>query len=151
MLHAFLLTALMTMAAGAQSPAEMKYDAKADPQADFQVALSRASKNGKNILMDVGGEWCSWCHRMDKFLVDNAELSELLASHYVLVKVNFSEENKNEQFLKNYPDIDGYPHIFVFSPSGKRLISKSTGDLEEGKSYDLGRFKEFLTRYAPKL
>jgi thioredoxin-related protein len=99
--------------------------------------------------MDVGGEWCGWCHRMDRFITEHEELRALLEKNYVLVKVNFSEENKNEQFLKQYPAIDGYPHIFVFDASGKLLISKSTGDLEEGKSYNLGRFVEFLKQYAP--
>jgi thioredoxin-related protein len=148
MIRTAVLGLLLALVAGAQSPSEMKYDPKAAPQADLQAALARASKEGKNVLMDVGGEWCSWCHRMDKFITDNSELGALLANNYVLVKVNFSDENKNERFLAQYPKIDGYPHIFVFDAAGKLLISKSTGDLEEGKSYNLARFVEFLEKYA---
>jgi thioredoxin-related protein len=143
-----VLGLLFTLAAGAQSPSEMKYDPTADPKADFQAALARASKEGRNVLMDVGGEWCSWCHRMDKFITEHEELRTLIEKNYVRVKVNFSEENKNERFLGQYPAIDGYPYIFVFNPSGKLLISKSTGDLEEGKSYNLARFVEFLKQYS---
>jgi thioredoxin-related protein len=143
-----VLALLFTLAADAQPPSEMKYDPKADPRADLQAALARASKEGKNVLMDVGGEWCGWCHRMDKFLTENAVLLDLLQKHYVVVKVNFSDENKNERFLAQYPKIDGYPHIFVFDSTGKLLISKSTGDLEEGKSYNLARFVEFLKQYT---
>ena len=150
MLRAIALTVLIAALAGAQSPSNLKYDPKANPRTDVKAALARASKEGKNVLMDVGGEWCGWCHRMDKFLTDHAELSDLLAKNYVLVKVNFSEENKNEAFLAQYPKIDGYPHIFVLAPSGKLLISKSTGDLEEGKGYNLARFVEFLQQYAPR-
>ncbi|MDR3719468.1 MAG: thioredoxin family protein [Bryobacteraceae bacterium] len=149
MIRTAIVGLLLAMAAAAQSPSELKYDAKADPKADFQAALARASKDGRNVLMDVGGEWCGWCHRMDRFITEHEELSALLAKNYVLVKVNFSDENKNEPFLKQFPKIDGYPHIFVFDASGKLLISKSTGDLEEGKSYNLGRFVEFLKQYAP--
>ena len=150
MLRALLLAVLLTATVCAQSPSEMKYDPKSDPKADFHAALDRASEEGKNVLMDVGGEWCGWCHRMDKFLTDNAELRALLAKNYVLVKVNFSEENKNERFLGKYPAIDGYPHLFVFAPSGKLILSKSTAELEEGKGYNLARFKEFLEAYAPR-
>jgi thioredoxin-related protein len=149
MIRTAVLGLLLAVVAGAQSPSEMKYDPKADPQADLQAALARASKEGKNVLMDVGGEWCSWCHRMDRFLTEHEELRTSLATNYVLVKVNFSDENKNERFLAQYPKIDGYPHIFVFDAAGKLLISKSTGDLEEGKSYNLERFVEFLKQYAP--
>jgi len=150
MLRTVFLALLLVSAAGAQAPTDLKYNPQANPKADFQAALDRASKEGKNVLMDVGGEWCGWCHRMDHFLADHAELSELLAKNYVLVKVNFSEENKNEKFLRQFPKIDGYPHIFVFTAQGKLLISKSTGDLEEGKSYNLGRYVEFLQQYAPR-
>jgi thioredoxin-related protein len=148
MVRTAVLGLLLTLIAGAQSPSDVKYDPKADPKADFQTALARASKEGKNVLMDVGGEWCGWCHRMDKFITEHEELRTLLEKHYVLLKVNFSDENKNEQFLGRFPKIDGYPHFFVFDASGKLLISKSTGDLEEGKGYNLARFVEFLKQYA---
>jgi thiol:disulfide interchange protein len=139
---------LLTVAAGAQSPTEMKYDPKADPKADLQAALARASKEGRNVLMDVGGEWCGWCHLMDKFITEHEEVRTLLARNYVLVKVNFSEENKNEAFFANYPKVAGYPHLFVLDAKGQLLESKNTGDLEEGKGYNLERVQQFLVQYA---
>lgn len=148
MLRSIFLTVFLTAIAAAQAPSELKYDAKADPKADLHAALARASKEGKNVLMDVGGEWCGWCHRMDKFLTDNSELSALLVKNYVVVKVNFSDENKNEKFLASYPKVEGYPHLFVLDGKGKLLESKNTGDLEEGKGYNLGRFQEFLAKYS---
>jgi thioredoxin-related protein len=141
---------LLAVVAGAQSPSEMKYNPKADPRADLQAALTRASTEGKNVLMDVGGEWCSWCHRMDKFLTENAVLLDLLQKNYVVVKVNFSDENKNETFLAGYPKVEGYPHLFVLDATGKLLESKNTGDLEEGKGYNLDRYREFLAKFARK-
>ena len=150
MVRTAVLGLLLALVAGAQSPSEMKYDAKADPQADLHAALARASKEGRNVLMDVGGEWCGWCHRMDKFLTENGVLLDLLQKNYVVVKVNFSDENKNERFLASYPKIEGYPHLFVLDAKGKLLESKNTGDLEEGKGYNLTRSQEFLVKYAHK-
>lgn len=150
MIRTTVLGLLVTLIAGAQSPSELKYNPKADSKADLQAALAHASKEGRNVLMDVGGEWCSWCHRMDKFISDHAELRTLLEQNYVLVKVNFSEENKNEAFLAGYPKVAGYPHLFVLDAKGGLLESKNTGDLEEGKSYDLSRFVEFLKQYSPR-
>jgi thioredoxin-related protein len=150
MIRTLLLSFVLVITCMAQAPSGLKYDPKANPKADFQTACARASKEGKHVLMDVGGEWCGWCHRMDKFLTDQPELAALLAKNYVLLKVNFSEENKNEAFLAQYPKVNGYPHLFVFDASGKLLKSKSTGELEEGKGYHLGRFLEFLEEYAPR-
>ena len=87
---------------------------------------------------------------MDKFLTEDAVLLDLLQKNYVVVKVNFSDENKNERFLASYPKIEGYPHLFVLDAKGKLLESKNTGDLEEGKGYNLTRSQEFLVKYAHK-
>jgi len=144
----FFLT-LALAAVAQQVPAEMKYDPHADPNVPLKAALFQAGRERKNVLMDVGGEWCSWCHRMDKFLTENAALLALLQKNYIVVKVNFSEEHKNEKFLSQYPKVAGYPHLFVLSSAGKLIVSKNTGELEEGKGYNLARFREFLEQYAP--
>ena len=47
------------------------------------------------------------------------------------MKVNFSPENENKELLSKYPQIPGYPHIFVLDSGGNLLHSQFTGDLEE--------------------
>ncbi len=149
MLRTLVCSLVLAAAAAGQSPSEMKYDPKADPNAGLKAAVERAGREHKNILMDVGGEWCIWCHRMDKFLADHDELLALLRRDYVVLKVNFSPENPNKEFLAKYPKVTGYPHLFVLDSTGKLMVSKNTGELEEGKSYNLARFQEFLEKYAP--
>jgi thioredoxin-related protein len=149
MFRLLLGTLVVAAAAFCQMPAEMKYDPQADPNAGLKAAIERAGQEHKHILMDVGGEWCGWCHRMDKFLADHAELLALLNKNYVVLKVNFSPENENKAFLAGYPKVAGYPHLFVLDGAGKLLVSKDTSELEEGKSYNLDRFREFLEKYAP--
>jgi thioredoxin-related protein len=143
----FFLPVLLSAALFA---AEKPYDPKADPAADLKAAVAQATKEKRNIFLDVGGEWCSWCHRMDKLFADNAALLELREKHYVFLKVNYSEENKNVPFLSQYPKVEGYPHIFILDSSGKLLHSQNTGDLEEGKGYNLQRYTEFLSKWAPR-
>lgn len=63
---------------------------------------------------------------------------------YIIVKLNYSDENKNEELLSGYPDISGYPHIFVLETDGSLLHSQDTAKLEQGKGYDPGVFLEFL-------
>lgn len=126
------------------------YNIKADPAADVAKAVEQAAREGKNVLIDAGGEWCSWCHRMDKFLVDHPELLALRKKNFVFVKVNYSEENKNTDFFAKYPKVAGYPHLFVLDGKGKVLRSQDTGELEEGKSYNLAKFAAFLGDWGPK-
>ena len=63
------------------------------------MPLAQAKKSHKRILLDVGGEWCIWCHRLDSLFLQNKDLAEYLNKHYVVVKINVSKENKNQEFL----------------------------------------------------
>ncbi|AFH47948.1 Thiol-disulfide isomerase/thioredoxin domain protein [Ignavibacterium album JCM 16511] len=133
-----------------QYEAVKKFDPTRSPEKDLKIAVEYAQKTNKRILLDVGGEWCIWCHRMDEFIESHKEIKEFLEKHFVVVKVNYSKENKNEKFLSNYPQIPGYPHIFVLDKDGKFLHSQDTGVLEKDKDYDEIKFMEFLQKWALK-
>ena len=124
-----------------------KFDPSRNPFEDLKIAIEQAEQTNKNIILDVGGEWCIWCHRIDAFMHNNKEIKNLLDENYIVVKINFSKENKNEEFLSQYPKIEGYPHFFVLDRTGKLLHSQNTGDLEEGKDYDKVKFIDFLKKW----
>jgi thioredoxin-related protein len=125
------------------------YDPKRDADRDIKDAVTEAGRTGKRILLEVGGQWCIWCHYMDDFFEKHAELLALREKNFIMVKINFSEENKNEQVLSRYPPVKGYPHIFILDRDGKLLHSEDTSVLEEGKSYNLERFMAFLKEWSP--
>jgi thiol:disulfide interchange protein len=126
-----------------------KFDPKADPVADLKTAVEKARSEHKRIILDVGGEWCIWCHYLDKFFAANAGLMKLREANYVWLKINMSQDNENKAFLAAYPEIQGYPHLYVLESDGTLLHSQHTNVLELGKSYDLGKMTEFLTKWAP--
>lgn len=117
--------------------------------ADLQSAILKAEKENKRIVLDVGGEWCGWCIHMDKFFATHADLTKLRDANFVWVKVNMSEENENKEFLAQYPAAAGYPHLYVLEKDGKLVQSQNTSALEEGKTYNLQVFTDFLKKYAP--
>jgi thiol:disulfide interchange protein len=129
---------------------KVKYDSIADPALELQKAVAVAKKSGKNILLDVGGEWCIWCHRLDAFFESNEDVSAFLLANYVPLKINMSKENENKEFLSQYPNIPGYPHLFVLDSSGKLLHSQDTGELEEGKGHSHDKVLAFLEKWSPK-
>jgi len=127
-----------------------KYDPKRDAARDIDEAVIEAARTQRRVLVEVGGEWCVWCHMMDDFFEKNRTVLDLREKNYVMVKVNFSDENKNEPVLSRYPQIKGYPHIFILDSDGKLLHSQDTGELEEGKGYNLSKFTAFLEKWAPE-
>lgn len=126
-----------------------KFDPKRDAGKDIQTAIAEARKSGKRILLDVGGEWCIWCRRLDTLFMQNKDLDDFLHKNYVKVKINFSQENENEKALSQYPKIKGYPHLFVLGSNGKLIHSQETGALESGKHHDPAKVLRFL-KNGPK-
>jgi hypothetical protein len=96
----------------------------------------------------VGGQWCGWCHLMKKYFHDNPKVARSLERSYLIMHVNYSDENKNEPFLGKYPKISGYPHLFVLDTDGTLLHSQDTAKLEKGKSYDECLMLAFLEKWA---
>jgi thioredoxin-related protein len=130
-----------------------KFDPARDAAKDLQVAIRQAKDTHRRILLDVGGEWCIWCHRLDSLYIRNNDLAEYLNKHFVVVKVNVSKENKNEAFLSKYPKVAGYPHLFVLESTGKLLYSQDTGELEYPqnhpvKGHDKKKVFAFLKKWS---
>lgn len=126
-----------------------QFDPKRDPANDLETAEVEAKRGGKRILLDIGGEPCELCHVLDEFIEGDAEVRSFRDANYVWVKVNVSEENRNEAFLAQYPKITAYPHLLVLDADGKLLHSQLTGELEKGKGYDRKKFFDFLKEWAP--
>jgi thiol:disulfide interchange protein len=133
--------------ATAQS-AEAKFDPARDAAKDIRDAVAEARRTGRRVILDVGGEWCGWCHTLDRYFVEHPELKEARDRLYVWTKVNYSTENRNEAVLSRYPKINGYPHLFVLDKDGQLLHSQDTSLLEEGSSYNYDRMQAFLMRWS---
>ena len=127
-----------------------KFDPDADPTADLAEAVALARTSNRRIILDVGGEWCSWCHILDNFIAARLDLGTSIAHDFVWLKINFSPQNENKAFLSKYPRIPGYPHLFVLSEKGDLLHSQDTSQLEQGQSYDLAKMKTFFATWAKK-
>src|ERR1700681_3847078 len=126
-----------------------KYDAKRDAAADIQGAVKEAQRNKKRVLLEVGGEWCGWCHTLDKFFETHPDLLALREKNFITLKINFSEENENKEVLSRYAAIESYPHILILDSDGRFLHSQDTGVLESGKSYDFDKLIAFLIKWSP--
>jgi len=126
------------------------YDPARDPAQDLRQAILIAQKENKRIMLELGGDWCIWCKYMDEFYETHSDILRFRADHYVLVKVNFSDENMNQEFLSQYPAAAGYPHIYILDSDGTFLHSQDTVELEDGAvSYVPEVFMAFLEKWAP--
>ncbi|MDQ6620235.1 MAG: thioredoxin family protein [Pseudomonadota bacterium] len=125
-----------------------RFDAARDAAADLASAVALARRTQRRVIVDVGGEWCTWCHIMDRFFAGHPDLTALRDRHYVWLKVNYSKENPNRVLLERWPKVAGYPHLFVLDARGELVHSQDTSVLESGQSYSEDAIRRFLLRFA---
>lgn len=128
-------------------PYSTGFDESRDPFSDGAAAIDLASQTNRRILIDLGGDWCVWCHKMDAFFDANPDLKQRLHQTFVLLKVNVSDDNPNSEFLKSFPKPLGYPHMYVSDKNGSVLWSQDTADFLKDGQYNREAFMAFFDRW----
>lgn len=141
----------LVLAFSANLSAQKIYNPSADAKKDIANAISTAKKEGKHVLIQVGGNWCPWCIKMHKYLHAEGEINKLMTDNYIFLEINYSKENKNLETLKElgYPQRFGFPVMLILDGEGKRLHTQSTGILEHEKGYDQKKMNSFLYNWRP--
>lgn len=128
-------------------PYSTHYDPARDPFTDGRTAIVLAKASQRRILIEVGGDWCKWCHVLDKFIKSDKQIEHALHQTFVVLKVNVSDENSNEKFLSAFPKNLGYPHMYVANMDGKVIHSQDTGEFLSNLKYSKQKFLVFLQRW----
>ena len=139
--------ALLATLLGTQVSAATKlgYEPQADPFEAYHAAIEQAERQDKYLLIIAGGDWCHWCHVLDRFVARDAEIDAKLHDTFVVMKVYVGFDNYNDDFFSQLPPAKGAPHFWIVSPEKEVLASQSTGSLEAGKrGYDKQAFMQFI-------
>ncbi len=123
------------------------YDEQRDPFQDAVAAISSATQTERNVLIEIGGNWCTWCHKMDAFLEKNPDIYQALHAKFVLLKVSVSDSNENADFMQGLPPVLGYPHMYVSTAKGKVLLSKDTAEFLRSGNYSRQQWLEFIEQW----
>jgi uncharacterized protein YyaL (SSP411 family) len=81
-------------------------------------AFSRARAEKKLVLLDVGAEWCHWCHVMDDTTYREPAVLRLLRERYVPVRV---DADAQPDLANRYEDY-GWPATVVMDADGRELV-----------------------------
>lgn len=135
-----------------ENQAPKLYHPEADAEKDVAVAVAKAAKEKKFVLLQMGGNWCGWCIRFNKFVTDDPQLDSMVKANFVVYHLNYSPENKNEkQFAKyGFPQRFGFPVFVVLDEKGNRIHTQNSVYLEEGNGYDRKRVMDFFRDWSPK-
>ncbi|MBP7809370.1 MAG: thioredoxin family protein [Bacteroidia bacterium] len=127
------------------------YHPEADAKADIKAAIEKAGKEGKHVLLQIGGNWCVWCLRFNDKVNGNDTLKTALEKNYITYHLNYSKENKNEDVLASlgFPQRFGFPVFVVLDGKGNRLHTQSSGYLESGKGHGTEQVLDFFNQWSP--
>jgi thioredoxin-related protein len=117
----------------------------------LDAAISDAAKQGKNVFVQIGGNWCSWCARFHELASKDKQVDSAIQKNFVVYHLNYSKENKNPDLMKQleYPQRFGFPVFIILDSKGRRLHTQNSSYLEEGKGYSKEKVIAFLNDWAP--
>lgn len=157
-LKTLLLTALLPLALLATTT-EVKiedlpsysthFDKEANPYKYLEIALKKATREKKKVLLLVGGDWCKWCGELDNFLDDHEEIAKDFYNSFEVVRVYYGKgvNKEGQSLLKQFPVLKGTPHFYVLNNKAKLLKSFATTPLERGFGYNKHKIKAFIKEY----
>ncbi|MDN3582307.1 thioredoxin family protein [Mucilaginibacter flavus] len=127
------------------------YNPSADAKAEISAAVKQASAQHKNVLLQIGGNWCSWCIKFNNQVTQDSSLNTYMNNNYVVLHVNYSQENTNDALMTSlgYPQRFGFPVFIVLDSKGNRLHTQNSEYLEEGKGYSKDKVLEFFKGWSP--
>ncbi|HEY5970095.1 MAG TPA: thioredoxin family protein [Chitinophagaceae bacterium] len=129
------------------------YKPEEKAETEITKAITEAKKSGKHVLIQIGGNWCSWCIRFHEFVTKDAQLDSLMNANYVVYHLNYSKENYNAKILTkyNFPQRFGFPVFLILDSEGNLLHTQNSWYLEDGKtSYEREKVKSFFTEWSKR-
>ncbi len=116
----------------------------------IRQAIETAGRSNKHVLIQIGGNWCSWCARFHKITTEDGQIDSLIRSSYVVYHLNYSKENKNQDVLAkySYPQRFGFPVFLILDGTGKLLHTQNSAYLEQDKGYSRDKILDFLNGWT---
>lgn len=145
-----ILLVALTFRVEAQEKVQI-YDPSLDGMKQINEAVAVAAREGRHVFIQLGGNWCPWCILFHNFCENEPEVKEIIETNYVVVKLNYSPENKNIEATKmlENPGRFGYPVFIILDAKGKRIHTQNSAYLEEGKGYSKKEVINFLKAWSP--
>src|SRR5688572_1673704 len=81
------------------------------------AVFEQARASERLVLLDLGTQWCHWCHVMEGTTYADPAVRSLLARHFVAVE---ADADRRLDLAARYQDW-GWPATIVFDASGREL------------------------------
>jgi protein disulfide-isomerase len=117
---------------------------------DLPKAEAQAKTENKIVFVDfTGSDWCGWCKKFKKEVLDTPEFQAYAAKNVVLVELDYPHKKvqsddlkKANAALKTQYNIHGFPTLLVLDKNG-REIGRQVGYSEGGPTAFIAKLEGF--------
>jgi thiol:disulfide interchange protein len=137
-------------------PLPSPYDEAATPEqvtSRIDAALARAHTGGKRVIVDLGGNWCSWCRALAGVMT-LPEVKPFVDANFEVVPVDISsaegKQDLNAEVLRRFGvgKVEGVPWLVVAEPDGKVVASSDA--VTDDSHHTPQRMVDWLAEYAKR-
>jgi thiol-disulfide isomerase/thioredoxin len=125
------------------------YDGNADAKT-VDAAFARARKNGKRVLIELGGNWCPDCLVLAN-LMRLAEMKNFLAAHFEVVAVDVGRLDRNLDIPARFglsDRLSGVPTVIVVEANGSVVNTGKTTALTDARHMTPQAIADLLAGWA---
>jgi len=126
------------------------YLEEADATAVVNAAFARARKNGKRVLIDLGGNWCGDCIVLAN-IMQLPEMKPFIAAHFEVVTVDVGRFDKNLQIPARFgitTRLEGVPAVIVAEPDGTFVNPGKITALADARHMTPQAIADWLAQWA---
>ena len=130
------------------------YDTKADGEKQVADALATAKREGKNVLLQFGANWCPDCHAMHGLFQSDPQIAAMLKAGYVVALINVDRidgQQHNAKTIERFgnPITNGIPALIIVNSSGAVLNTNPTDRLKDTDYRFPDKVLAFLKKWTP--
>ncbi|MBQ6225322.1 MAG: thioredoxin family protein [Bacteroidaceae bacterium] len=155
-----LCAAVLAVTAQAQTALKKVYNEEINPLEQIDQAIGKAKAEGKFVVCQVGGNWCSWCLRFADFISKDTTISKVIDENFEYIHVNYNprkSESEEKQLqakalmerLNNCGRF-GFPVFVIIDNEGKLIHIQDSSFLEEGQGYNQEKVLRFFQNWTPE-
>ncbi len=110
---------------------------------DYQAALKQAKGSNQAIfLFFTGSDWCTWCTKMEKDVLESKDFINTIGDKFIFVKVDLPRKMQlspqlleQNQALAARFHIRNYPSVVILSPNEVQIFEGSGAPDLSSKRY----------------
>ncbi len=92
-------------------------------ETDYEIALARAKKEGKELFIFMSSSYCPWCRKLENRLLSKVDINKKIKAEYIPVMLNFSRKN----FPKQFREIALTPTLYIVDPKTEKIEHQFVG------------------------